>query len=105
LTLGDLVDTGGEEAITLTESQPASGADIIPELVDYPPSLDTAQVAQVLGIGNVGDVSQRLANGVWPGFKVGRDWRMRRSVVQRIMLGQDPFAPGRAAGSDVAENV
>lgn len=87
----------------MTESQPAPGADTIPELAEYPLSLDTAQVAEVLGITDSGWVSEQLFHKRWPGFKVGRDWRMRRSVVQRIMLGQDPFSEvhsADAAGED-----
>lgn len=77
----------------MTESQPATGADVIPELANYPAVLDTAQVAKLLSIADSGWVSEQLSKKRWPGFKVGRDWRMRRLVVQRIMLGQDPFGP------------
>lgn len=88
----------------MTESQPASGADVIPELADYPPALDTAQVAEVLGIADSGWVSSQLFNNRWPGFRVGRDWRMRRSVVQRIMLGQDPFGTAQDADAEVGDD-
>ena len=89
--------------MTVTESQPVPGADVIPELADYPPALDTAQVAEVLGIADSGWVSSQLFNKRWPGFRVGRDWRMRRSVVQRIMLGQDPFGSADAADAEVGD--
>lgn len=88
----------------MTESQPAAGADIIPELAEYPPALDTAQVAEVLGVTDSGWVSEQLFHKKWPGFKVGRDWRMRRSVVQRIMLGQDPFGPANAVDPEPGDD-
>lgn len=65
--------------------------DAIPELAGYPPSLTTRQVAEVMGLTSPAAVSQRLEDKTWPGFKVGTSWRMRRSVVQAIMLGHDPW--------------
>ena len=76
--------------------------EVIPELAAYPPSMKTEQVAQVLNIAKVYDVGRYLNSQVWPGFKVGRSWRMRRSVVQQIMLGQYPTAqpgPQESVGS------
>ncbi len=78
-------------ASTMTQGSQSSDADVIPELRGYPPSLDTKEVAEVLGIVNPAEVSGRLADNQWPGFRVGIQWRMRRSVVQRIMLGLDPW--------------
>lgn len=64
---------------------------VIPELAGFPPSLTTRQVAEVMGLPSPAAVSQHLQDGTWPGFKVGTSWRVRRSVVQAIMLGQDPW--------------
>lgn len=64
---------------------------VIPELAGFPPSLTTRQVAEVMGLTSPASVSQRLEDRTWPGFKVGTSWRVRRSVVQAIMLGQDPW--------------
>lgn len=64
---------------------------VISELRHLPASLDTRQVAEVLNIVNQAEVSGRLSADQWPGFRVGVQWRMRRSVVQRIMLGLDPW--------------
>lgn len=78
-------------ASAMTDGSQSPDAAVIPELRGYPPSLDTREVAEVLGIINHAEVSGRLAANQWPGFRVGIQWRMRRSVVQRIMLGQDPW--------------
>jgi hypothetical protein len=78
-------------ASIMTHGSQASDTEVIPELRAYPPSLDTKEVAEVLGIVNPAEVSGRLAGNQWPGFRIGIQWRMRRSVVQRIMLGLDPW--------------
>lgn len=78
-------------ASTMTQGSQSSDAEVIAELRGYPPSLDTKEVAEVLGIVNPAEVSGRLAANQWPGFRIGIQWRMRRSVVQRIMLGLDPW--------------
>lgn len=78
-------------ASTMTQESQSSDVGLIPELQGYPPSLDTREVAEVLGIVNPAEVSGRLAANQWPGFRIGIQWRMRRSVVQLIMLGLDPW--------------
>lgn len=80
-------DSGAPEP----ESTPGDLVDVIPDLRGYPPSLSTRDAAEVLNIINQAEVSSRLVAGEWPGFRVGIQWRMRRSVVQAIMLGDDPW--------------
>lgn len=60
---------------------------LIPELRDYAPSLNTDETALVLGLDRQA-VSRLLQKGELPGFRVGGRWRVRRSELQKVMLGQ-----------------
>lgn len=61
--------------------------DVLPELQAYPLSMNTAQIADVLSLTPL-RVRKLLEEGSLPGFRVGRQWRMRRAEVQRVMTGE-----------------
>lgn len=60
---------------------------LIPELRDFAPSLTTDEASVLLGMDRSA-VSRLLHQGQLPGFRVGGRWRIRRSELQKVMLGQ-----------------
>lgn len=61
--------------------------DVLPELQGYGLSLTTAEAAEVLNLDRA-RVGQLLSKGELPGYRVGGRWRLRRSDIQRVMLGE-----------------
>ncbi|GMA42399.1 helix-turn-helix domain-containing protein [Mobilicoccus caccae] len=68
-------------------TQPNTDLDTIPELRAYPLMMTTADVAEVLNLRPVA-VMRLLNRKALPGTKIGSQWRIRRSDVQRIILGE-----------------
>lgn len=67
---------------------PRMSDEIIPELVGYPDVLDTAQVAAALRLRDRRASEFLLRTGKLPGFRVGNQWRMRRTALQDVMTGK-----------------
>lgn len=61
--------------------------DVLPELRPFGPIMGTHEVAEILGI-NAATASRLCAAGDLPAFRVGRQWKVRRSELQRVILGQ-----------------
>lgn len=60
---------------------------VIPELAGFGPSLSVDDVAKVLGLAPR-SVRTMAVRGELPAFKIGRVWRVRRSVLEQLMLGR-----------------
>lgn len=60
--------------------------DTLPELREYPVVMTLEQVADVLNVTI--PTLRRLIPHPIPAFKVGREWRIRRSSVNSILTGE-----------------
>lgn len=61
--------------------------DVLPELREYGVTLTTQEVADVLRCTPL-QARRLLEKGSLPGFRVGRQWRVRRADMQRVLLGE-----------------
>ncbi|WP_068255624.1 helix-turn-helix domain-containing protein [Janibacter corallicola] len=64
-----------------------SDDDVLPELAELPMSLTTHQVGEVLNCSHV-QARKLMESGQLPGFRIGRQWRMRRQDMQNVILGK-----------------
>lgn len=64
-----------------------SDEDVLPELEGLPPTLTTHQVGEVLNCSYV-QARKLMESRQLPGFRIGRQWRMRRNDLQLVLLGQ-----------------
>lgn len=65
----------------------------LPELEQYPPILTTSEVAQILRLrGGAVAASRLIARGDLRGTKVGKEWRVRRSDLARMLLDEGDVA-------------
>ncbi len=58
--------------------------DVLPELAGYPQVMTSKEVSEVLRLSPQ-STARLLRSGGLPGFRVGGEWRCRRSDIQALM--------------------
>lgn len=61
--------------------------DVLPELRQYGVTLTTQEAAEVLNCTPL-QARRLLEKGSLPGFRIGRQWRVRRADMQDVLLGK-----------------